>query len=60
LAGAASEPDSTLAHAVFAAAAGDVSHVVVGGELIVDDGRHLRVPDVPGALAAALATTRAS
>jgi cytosine/adenosine deaminase-related metal-dependent hydrolase len=55
LAGAASDPASAVAHAVFAAAAGDVGHVVVGGELIVEDGRHLRVHDVPEALATALA-----
>jgi formiminoglutamate deiminase len=55
LAGAASDRANAVAHAVFAAAAADVTHVVVGGRLIVDNGRHLSVPDVPGALAAAMA-----
>jgi formiminoglutamate deiminase len=37
--------------AVFAAAAADVSHVVVAGEVVVADGAHRRVPDVGRALA---------
>jgi formiminoglutamate deiminase len=55
LAGAGSDPATAVAHAVFAATAGDVAHVVVGGEVIVENGRHVRVHDVPQALATALA-----
>jgi cytosine/adenosine deaminase-related metal-dependent hydrolase len=40
---------------VFAATAGDVRDVIVGGRQIVADGRHLLVDDVPGALAASIA-----
>jgi len=43
-----------VAHTVFAAMAADVTDVVVGGREVVRDGRHLTVPDVPGALDAAL------
>jgi formiminoglutamate deiminase len=42
--------------AVFAATAADVRHVVVSGREIVRDGRHLLVPDVPKALADAIAS----
>ena len=59
LAGAGADPAGVLAYAVFAAASGDVSNVVVGGELIVDNGRHMRVRDVPRALEASLAAVRA-
>jgi formiminoglutamate deiminase len=45
--------------AVFAATAADVRHTVVAGRQIVRDGRHLLVADVPAALAAAVAATRA-
>ncbi len=41
--------------AVFAAGAADVSHVVVGGDLVVEDGVHVRVPDVGRALADSIA-----
>ncbi|GAA2752538.1 formimidoylglutamate deiminase [Kitasatospora cinereorecta] len=41
--------------AVFAASAADVRHVVVGGRHIVRDGVHQLVPDVPKALAEAIA-----
>ncbi|GHA94514.1 formimidoylglutamate deiminase [Streptomyces termitum] len=44
--------------AVFAATAADVRHVVVGGRTVVRDGAHVSVPDVPGALAAAIAALR--
>jgi formiminoglutamate deiminase len=44
--------------AVFAATAADVRHTVVAGRQIVVDGRHLRVPDVAGALATAIAAVR--
>jgi len=44
--------------AVFAASAADVSHTVVGGRHVVRDGVHSLVPDVPGALADAVAALR--
>ncbi|MGH8791190.1 MAG: formimidoylglutamate deiminase, partial [Stackebrandtia sp.] len=51
LAGAEPAPAAAV---VFAAAAADVTHVVRGGELIVDDRRHVRVDDVAGDLSAAV------
>jgi formiminoglutamate deiminase len=51
LAGAAL--DQLVEAAVFAAAAGDVRHVMVAGRWIVRDGEHVRVP-VPVALASAI------
>ncbi|MFH8562637.1 formimidoylglutamate deiminase [Streptomyces sp. NPDC017988] len=44
--------------AVFAATAADVRHVVSGGRAVVRDGAHALVPDVPGALAEAVAALR--
>ena len=44
-----------LTATLFAATSADVTTVVVGGRVIVDDGRHCLVPDVGGALAAAIA-----
>ncbi|MFH9673214.1 formimidoylglutamate deiminase [Streptomyces sp. NPDC017405] len=44
--------------AVFAATAADVRHTVVGGRHVVRDGAHTRVPDVPRALAQAVAALR--
>ncbi|NBM18314.1 formimidoylglutamate deiminase [Streptomyces sp. GC420] len=44
--------------AVFAATAADVRHTVVGGRAVVRDGAHTLVPDVPGALTAAIAALR--
>ncbi|MFD8591761.1 formimidoylglutamate deiminase [Streptomyces sp. NPDC059637] len=44
--------------AVFAATAADVRHVTVGGRAVVRDGVHLLVPDVPAALARAIAAVR--
>ncbi|GAA2451650.1 formimidoylglutamate deiminase [Streptomyces glaucus] len=44
--------------AVFAATAADVSHTVVAGRPVVRDGVHLLVPDVPKALADAVAALR--
>lgn len=44
--------------AVFAATSADVRHTVVGGRHVVRDGVHALVPDVPGALAEAVATLR--
>ncbi|MFI8928576.1 formimidoylglutamate deiminase [Streptomyces sp. NPDC053474] len=41
--------------AVFAASAADVRHTVVGGRHVVRDGAHTLVPDVPSALARAVA-----
>ncbi|HEX6446877.1 MAG TPA: formimidoylglutamate deiminase [Streptosporangiales bacterium] len=43
-----------LAAVLYAATAADVGHVVVGGELVVADGRHQRVDDVAGELDAAV------
>lgn len=43
-----------LRAAVHAATAADVTDVVVGGEVVVAGGRHLRIPDVPGSLTAAI------
>jgi formiminoglutamate deiminase len=51
---AGSDP-SLAATAVFAASAADVDTVVVGGRIVVKDGRHLLVPDVAQELAAAIA-----
>ncbi|MEU4307021.1 formimidoylglutamate deiminase [Streptomyces rochei] len=45
--------------AVFAATAADVRHTVVGGRHVVRDGAHTLVPDVPRALARAVAALRA-
>ncbi|MEV5597272.1 formimidoylglutamate deiminase [Streptomyces sp. NPDC052496] len=44
--------------AVFAASGADVRHTVVGGRQIVRDGVHTLVPDVPTALAEAIAAVR--
>ncbi|MFE9539008.1 formimidoylglutamate deiminase [Streptomyces sp. NPDC006691] len=44
--------------AVFAATASDVRHVVVGGRVVVRDGVHALVPDVPSALSTAIAALR--
>jgi cytosine/adenosine deaminase-related metal-dependent hydrolase len=48
----ASQP-TALESVIFAGSAADVRDVVVGGQDVVRDGRHLRV-DVPGELAAAV------
>ncbi|MEU1500341.1 formimidoylglutamate deiminase [Streptomyces sp. NPDC005732] len=45
--------------AVFAATAADVRHTVVAGRTVVRDGAHTLVPDVPKALADAVAALRA-
>ncbi len=47
-------PDTAAASLVFAASAADVTDVVVGGEFVVRDGRHLRL-DVAGELRASIA-----
>lgn len=46
--------------AVFAGAASDVRHVVVGGRQVVRDGQHCLVVDVPAALETALETVRSA
>lgn len=51
---AGSRPGFAAETAVFAATAADVRHVVVSGRPVVRDARHLLVPDVPGALRAAI------
>ena len=50
---AGATPASALGTAVFAAAAADVQHVVIGGRVVVRDGHHTTI-DVPAELAAAL------
>ena len=45
--------DQIVASLVFAATASDVRHVVVGGEVVVRDGRHTSI-DVAAELAAAI------
>jgi formiminoglutamate deiminase len=47
-------PGTALESAIFAGTAADVRDVVIGGVDVVADGRHLLVPDVPAALAAAI------
>jgi formiminoglutamate deiminase len=55
LAGAADHARSLAAAVVFSATAADVTDVVVGGEPVVSEGRHLLVDDVPGRLRRAVA-----
>jgi formiminoglutamate deiminase len=50
--------DDLLPSVVFAATAADVRTVVVGGRIVVDDGRHLVLGDIGRQLAAALALLR--
>jgi len=52
---AGSDAATAVATAVFAATAADVREVVVGGRLIVEEGRHVLVADVPAALQASIA-----
>ena len=59
---AGTEPTDALEAVVFVGAAADVHHVVVGGEVVVADGRHVRI-DVAGELGrtvSALASVRTS
>jgi formiminoglutamate deiminase len=49
------EESAVAAAVVFAAIAADVTHVVVDGRVVVRDGRHLLVEDVPRALADSVA-----
>ncbi|HET9119402.1 MAG TPA: formimidoylglutamate deiminase [Solirubrobacterales bacterium] len=51
---AGTKPEHLIASLVFAAEAGDVRQVMVGGELVVSEGVHRRL-DVPGELARAIA-----
>lgn len=51
---AGSSPDHALATVVYAAAAADVRHVVVGGRVLVRDGRHVSI-DVAGELSDSIA-----
>lgn len=53
---AGSRSGDPLAHIMFAATAADVTTVIVGGRLVVDDGRHTTVPDVGRALETAIAS----
>ena len=46
---AGAEPESLLASVAFAATGADVTHTIVGGDLIVADGRHHEI-DVPDLL----------
>jgi formiminoglutamate deiminase len=48
-------PEHALDHIAFAATAADVTHTVVGGDLVVADRRHCRLDDVAAALRTALA-----
>ncbi|MGB8861769.1 MAG: amidohydrolase family protein, partial [Ilumatobacteraceae bacterium] len=51
---AGTDPSSMLEAAVFAAAAADVYHVVVGGQVVVRDGQHQRC-DVAAELGTSIA-----
>lgn len=57
LAGAETDP---VAATVFAATAADVTHVVRGGELIVESGRHVELGDVAALLTSAVQAVYAS
>ena len=50
---AGTRSDDAVDAAVFAATAADVRHVVVGGQVVVADGRHVSI-DVPRELERAL------
>ena len=54
---AGTEPGHAVESLVFAAAASDVRHVLVGGRFVVRDGAHVDL-DVAGDLRAALAAAR--
>ncbi len=51
---AGAQPQTLLESLAFAAAAGDVTDVVVDGRVVVRDGRHALIEDVPAALGAAI------
>ncbi len=46
---------AVLESVIFCGTSADVRHLVVGGRDVVTEGRHTLVPDVPAALAAAIA-----
>ena len=52
--GRQARPGGALEAVIFAGTAADVTTVVASGQDVVRDGRHLLVPDVPAALAAAI------
>jgi len=52
-------PRDLVDHVVFAATAADITHVVVGGRPVVEQGRHRRVDDVGRALAGAIGALEA-
>jgi len=52
--GGQARPGGALEAVIFAGTAADVTTVVVSGQDVVRDGRHVLVPDVPAALAAAI------
>jgi formiminoglutamate deiminase len=51
---AGAQPDTLLESLAFAASAGDVTHVIADGRLIVYEGRHVLIEDVPSTLDAAI------
>ena len=50
---------TALESVIFAASAADVRHLVIGGRAVVTGGQHVSVPDVPAALASAIAAVLA-
>ena len=48
---------TALESVIFAGTSADIRDVVISGRDVVRDGRHLLVPDVPGALSAAIRAT---
>jgi formiminoglutamate deiminase len=50
--------ESLLESVVFAATASDIRHVIVAGDIVVDDGAHIRITDVPDALREAINAVR--
>lgn len=50
--------ESLLESLVFAATASDIRHVIVAGDVVVQEGVHARIADVPGALREAIAEVR--
>jgi len=51
---AGAQRTTALESVIFAASAADVQNLVVAGRDVVSGGRHVLIPDVPGALAAAI------
>ena len=54
------EPQAAAAHAIFSATAADVISVVVGGDQLVAEGRHVSIDTVPALRAAIAAVTGAA